>query len=396
VLTLTVTNSTIGGPGAANTATGGKGGDGGAAGTSGSGGANGGSAGNGGDGEGGGFYVNKASAQLTNDTTASNQATAGAAGAVGTPSGTGTEGAAGTAGTGSGGGYFDQGSAGDVNRLINTIIDLDTAATDPDVHGTFTSQGHNIIGQLGTSTGFVASDMLGVSAAQLQLGPLQDNGGPTPTDALLPGSVAIDTGDNSVNATLNFQDQRGFPRPVDGGTGLGAITDIGAFEFRPPARRVVSPVTGTTVTGFSPAFTAFSPAFIVERAHRVTLVVGGVNFQPGSVVLVNGHPLITVFINGTQLLVPGFLEQVVKALTVRRGRHRHRLFDDGILGIKVLVPRVGETPRALFQVLEAVSPGKTGTPGEQRLARRFEDLTHQEADTSPVFQAILAALRGRL
>jgi len=56
------------------------------------------------------------------------------------------------------------------------------------------------------------------------LGPLQDNGGPTFTLALLPGSPAIDQGTNlSASAT----DQRGFPR-----TGLtaGLACDIGAVE----------------------------------------------------------------------------------------------------------------------------------------------------------------------
>jgi hypothetical protein len=55
------------------------------------------------------------------------------------------------------------------------------------------------------------------------LGPLQDNGGPTRTHALLEGSPAIDTGNNAEN--LDF-DQRGegFARTV------GVSADIGAFE----------------------------------------------------------------------------------------------------------------------------------------------------------------------
>lgn len=60
------------------------------------------------------------------------------------------------------------------------------------------------------------------------LGPLHDNGGPTLTFALLPGSPAIDAGSPT---TCPPTDQRGFFRPVDGnGDGL-AICDIGAFEF---------------------------------------------------------------------------------------------------------------------------------------------------------------------
>jgi hypothetical protein len=56
-----------------------------------------------------------------------------------------------------------------------------------------------------------------------KLGPLQDNGGPTPTMALLPGSPAINAGSNPLNLTA---DQRGYtPRAA------GGAPDIGAFEF---------------------------------------------------------------------------------------------------------------------------------------------------------------------
>lgn len=53
------------------------------------------------------------------------------------------------------------------------------------------------------------------------LGPLEDNGGVTPTLALLPGSPAIDAGDPAFGTTT---DQRGFARDV--------APDIGAFEVQ--------------------------------------------------------------------------------------------------------------------------------------------------------------------
>lgn len=56
------------------------------------------------------------------------------------------------------------------------------------------------------------------------LGPLQDNGGPTRTHALLPGSPAIDNGKVSSGV---LSDQRGFQRVV------GSKPDIGAVEFDP-------------------------------------------------------------------------------------------------------------------------------------------------------------------
>lgn len=58
------------------------------------------------------------------------------------------------------------------------------------------------------------------------LGPLQNNGGPTPTHALLPGSPAIDAGDN-VTQTATDQRGNGYDRIV------GMAADIGAFEVQP-------------------------------------------------------------------------------------------------------------------------------------------------------------------
>ncbi len=55
------------------------------------------------------------------------------------------------------------------------------------------------------------------------LGPLQDNGGPTQTYALLTGSPAIDAG---TNDGCPDTDQRGVSRPING------TCDIGAYEYQ--------------------------------------------------------------------------------------------------------------------------------------------------------------------
>jgi hypothetical protein len=108
----------------------------------------------------------------------------------------------------------------------NTIIAQNQSPTGPDVVGTFVSQGHNLIGNGSGSTGFTApGDQVSTPSAPIdpRLGPLQNNGGPTQTMALLRGSPAIDAGDNnSAPAT----DQRGFSRLVD------PLVDIGAFDVR--------------------------------------------------------------------------------------------------------------------------------------------------------------------
>jgi predicted outer membrane repeat protein len=114
--------------------------------------------------------------------------------------------------------------------LRNTIIAGNSAPDSPDINGTLTSQGHNLIGDGSGGSGFDPTDLVGTSASPIdpKLGPLvPENGGPTPTMALLPGSPAIDAGDNT-NATEFDQRGPGFPRIVHG------IIDIGAYEVQVP------------------------------------------------------------------------------------------------------------------------------------------------------------------
>jgi hypothetical protein len=100
--------------------------------------------------------------------------------------------------------------------LLNTIVAGNTATvSDPDVSGTLTTSGHNLIGNTQGGFGFAATDLLNVDPL---LGPLQDNGGPTPTQALLAGSPALNAG--SADLTLST-DQRGVVRR--GGVNLGAF-----------------------------------------------------------------------------------------------------------------------------------------------------------------------------
>jgi hypothetical protein len=67
-------------------------------------------------------------------------------------------------------------------------------------------------------------------------GPLADNGGPTQTRALLPGSPAIDAGDPTIQHNLNQFDQRGDPflRVTDGDLPDDIAIDIGAYEAQAP------------------------------------------------------------------------------------------------------------------------------------------------------------------
>ena len=124
----------------------------------------------------------------------------------------------------------------------NSIIARNMATTaDQDFSGPLTSQGFNLIGNGSgaTITPAQSTDQIGTAGSPIDplLGPLHDNGGPTLTLALLPGSRAIDKGGSATDPTTGnpiATDQRGFARPFDNpgvanATG-GDGNDIGAFE----------------------------------------------------------------------------------------------------------------------------------------------------------------------
>jgi Ca2+-binding RTX toxin-like protein len=109
--------------------------------------------------------------------------------------------------------------------LRNTIVA--NSASDGDCSGTITDGGYNL--EDGTSCAF-SSAKNSRSGVEPMLGPLDNNGGPTPTHALREGSPAIDKG-RSFRATT---DQRGLPRPFDLGpiknAPRGDGADVGAYE----------------------------------------------------------------------------------------------------------------------------------------------------------------------
>jgi uncharacterized repeat protein (TIGR01451 family) len=216
--TLTLTNSTLNG----NAATGGS------------------------ENSGGGIY-NTNDATISNSTFNGNSASGGsqnrgggiylATGTVTITNGTLSGNSVGGSGTNEGGGIYIL-SGGSTNAR-NTIIANNIAANGPDVSGTINSQGHNLIfNQSGaTITGDTTGNL--PAGTNPQLGPLQNNGGPTQTMALLVGSPALDAGDNCVvDNTCSVAlpgsittDQRGFARNVDGpDADTTATVDIGALE----------------------------------------------------------------------------------------------------------------------------------------------------------------------
>jgi hypothetical protein len=217
---------------AGNSAAGGLGGQGGAAGNLGNPlvnpGSTGGSGGKGGNGKGGGIASFSAIA-LDNSTIANNsthgfQGGQGGPGGVGNPIGVpGNKGLNGSAEAGGVWAPTDPGMPGLISAISSLFAgNFNDTSSFPDVEATFVAPANDLVqnpdGAKGITDG-VSGNILGKDPL---LGPLQDNGGPVPTIALLAGSPAIDAGANPLNLSA---DGRGFtPRAANG------KPDIGAFE----------------------------------------------------------------------------------------------------------------------------------------------------------------------
>ncbi|TWT35311.1 hypothetical protein KOR34_02010 [Posidoniimonas corsicana] len=143
---------------------------------------------------GGGIYTFEGAVTLTSSTVTNNQASQGAGGGV-FVSDTGTNPAI-TVQNSIIAGNTDSGAAPDLRPDPGSPVSID----------------HSLIGAAG-------------SVFDPLLGPLADNGGPTQTHALLPGSPAINAGDPALASGF---DQRGAPFLRDDGAGV----DIGAFELQ--------------------------------------------------------------------------------------------------------------------------------------------------------------------
>jgi hypothetical protein len=147
------------------------------------------------------------------------------------------------------------------NTLIAGNFRGTTGTTRDDVAGALDSGGdHNLIGDGTGMTGLsngINGNLVGSAAAPIDplFGPLQDNGGPTKTHALLPGSPAIDAGNNAY-ATDFDQRGPGFPRIVNGTIDIGAFevqaaTKVTHYSINAPASAVAGSAFNVTVKALS-------------------------------------------------------------------------------------------------------------------------------------------------
>jgi len=167
--------------------------------------------------------------------------------------------------SGAGGGLRNAGAASAI-QITSTIIATNKALSGHDVFGAVTSLGFNLVGKTTGSSGWVGSDLTGTNTKPLNplLGPLANNGGPTFTFALLPGSPALMNGNTSLAPPT---DQRGFQRVVNN------KIDIGAFQNQPIV--VVAPTTVPPIQqGTQIPLGAFSEALTVSPPWKVTVAWG--------------------------------------------------------------------------------------------------------------------------
>lgn len=136
------------------------------------------------------------------------------------------------------------------NSIIADNIDRSAGTPDPDCSGTLISQGYNLIGDTAGCT--IVGTTGNITGVNPNLGPLQNNGGPTLTHPLQAGSPAIDAGHpsgcadpNGVTLTI---DQRGYARPIDGDGDGNARCDMGAVERLSPGTPTPTNTATATIT----------------------------------------------------------------------------------------------------------------------------------------------------
>jgi CSLREA domain-containing protein len=199
-----------------------------------------------------------------------------------------------------GGGLHRTGTTAIANVRNSIIADNAGAATTPDVLGAITSQGNNIVENVGTSTGWVMSDQQNVDPL---LAPLGFYGGFGMTHYLLSTSPAINMGNNCVldlscgvaNPPVAVTtDERGVGRPFGATVDIGAVEASSTYVATLPSAEVNDPYTFTLVPlngGFT--YSVSNGSF------------GGLMLTSGTSTTLAGTPAVAGAFNATVLMTGG-------------------------------------------------------------------------------------------
>ncbi|MCE5252339.1 InlB B-repeat-containing protein [bacterium] len=142
-----------------------------------------------------------------------------------------------------------------LTQYRNTIIAGNTVEVSPNdcalINGTMISMGYCLIGVTSGSPTGDATDIV-IGTASPNLGPLEDNGGPTKTHKLLQGCPAIDAGNSEgIGGVVLTVDQRNYYRPQGGGYDIGAY-EASAGEITADYTIIFNAATGGTISGTTP------------------------------------------------------------------------------------------------------------------------------------------------
>jgi len=180
--------------------------------------------------------------------------------------------------------------------------------------GSFITHGYNVCSD--TGSGFLNGPGDQINTDPL-LGPLQDNGGPTFTHALLPGSPAIDSGDPDFTPPP-YYDQRG---PVFWRVRNGRI-DSGSFEVQagttpsPTPTPTASPTPTSSPTPTA-TFTPTTTATFTPTPTATATVTATATFTPTPTLTAAVTPTATATPTATPTLTPRPSPTVRPALTPR-------------------------------------------------------------------------------
>ena len=234
-----------------------------------------------------------------------------------------------------GGGVASLGGA--TITLHNTIVDDNWRKADggftviDDISGTVDPvSSYNVIGPGGSGglSDGVNHNRVGVDA---KLGPLADNGGPTPTHKLLPDSPAIDAGkDQWAHAKGLTADQRGFSRFMNiPGLGSSEAVDIGAYEHG----LVVTTVIDESDGNHSPGNLSLREALeLADARPGMNFIYFDPSIYPGTIILASSLGELKI---QSSLHVVGPGTDLLRVDANAGTTHSHRVFrvDDNQPGV---------------------------------------------------------------